>query len=177
MASFSEFANKHGVQTETQLAEKEKTAWRDIKIGEDTFSVKMIGGRKGIAVSFKLKGIALPLLGRQVDGAMSEDTLEVPTTFLDMANILTEQMYRTDMDALIFDDLLYAVKFNGEDIKDWDEFLMCNYGCVVPLLAFTIKENFDSFFTGSGMMTSFLAKFKTMLGSTKEDLPQKTTEE
>lgn len=177
MATLQQLANKAGILTEDQLAAKESLLWKDIKIGEDTYSVRMIGGRKGIAVSLKLKGIALPLIGRQVDGAMSEETLEVPTTFTDMANILTEQMYKTDMDSLIFEDLLYKVKVNNEEITDWDEYLTCNYSCIVPLIAFAIKENFESFFTGSGMMNGILAKFKGILQSNQEDIPQKTNED
>ena len=170
MSKLQDIANAQGLQTETQMTSKEAKRWRTTVIGDKRFDIKMVGGRKGISVSLKLKGILLPIIGRGFDGLKQEDYIESPRTFTDMAVLLTELLDRTDMETLIFDDLLFDVKVDGEKIEDWDDYLTANYSDLIPLLTFVVKENFQSFFTGNGMMKSIQAKLQNLWGSEQEEL-------
>lgn len=177
MSTIQEIANKHGQQSEDQMTTKEAKKWRSTVINDKRFEVKMIGGRKGISVALKLKGLLLPIIGRGFDGLKQEDYVETPSTFTDMAILLTELLDRTDMETLILDDLLHTVKVDGELISDWDDHLGANYADLIPLLTFVVKENFQSFFTGNGMMKSIQAKLQSLLGSNLVSTQDTTTED
>ena len=177
MSTIQDIANKHGQQTEEQMTTKEAKKWRTTVINDKRFDIKLIGGRKGISVSLKLKGLLLPIIGRGFDGLKQEDYIETPSTFTDMAILLTELLDRTDMEALIFDDLLFDVKIDGTPITDWDDYLTANYSDLIPLLTFVVKENFQSFFTGNGMMKNIQAKLQSLLGLNQEEVQENITPE
>lgn len=170
MSSISEMANKMGMQTQSQMSEKEAKSWRTVEINGDTYQYKLLG-RRGIKVALKLKGVALPILGKAFDGMKQDDIYEAPQTFTDMALILNEMMDKYDVESLVMDDILYDVRFNGEKI-DWDDHLMGDYSCLIPLIADALKENFGSTFTGGGMMKSIQDRVASILGSTTANLAE-----
>ena len=165
-----ELAAQHGIKTQAEVEALDSKNVKHLQIGENTYSMKLIGGRKGIQIALQLKGIALPLIGTALDGMKNEDDyIETPKTFAEMATRLSYSLAERDMDKLIFEDLLFDVKLKkkGEDtfkVIDWDEHLTGNYGDFIPLIAFSLKENFSSFFTGSGMMNVIREKIQAFLG-------------
>lgn len=180
MGFLEDLAQQHGIKTQDQINELNDRYYKHITIGDDIFKVKMLGGRKGVSIALKLKSIALPLIGQGVDGIKAEKVaFETPQTFTQMAMILCQQMEHASVETLILDDILYEVSIKDGDrwVKlDWDEFLIANYGALIPLLTFALKENFESFFTGNGMMKGILSKLRTMLTS-QEDTPENTENE
>lgn len=173
----SALAKEHGIKTQDEIQELNEKFYKHIEINGDLYKVKMIGGRKGVSVALKLKSIALPLIGQGLDGLKQENNyFEAPQTFTQMAMILTQQMEHHEIENLILDSILYEVSIKKGDkfeVIDWDEFLIANYGSLIPLLAFALKENFQSFFTGSGMMKGILSKLQNLWessqASTQED--------
>jgi hypothetical protein len=173
----AELAAKHGMVLQKEVTNKEDSKWRHVTINDNTYSVRMMGAIKGAGLAIKLKGIALPLIGKYADGVNQEDDLlNPPQTFTDMAQILTYQLENADVGDIIFSKLLKDIKFNGELVTDIDDIFSANYGDLIELVAFTIKENFGSFFTGSGLMRSVQEKMQKLLGSSQETT-QETTEQ
>lgn len=172
-----EMAQKQGIIPTQEQTEKDKRSWRSTEIDGKTVEIQMIKGRKGIGIALKLKKIALPLIARGFDDLRGDDYLEPPKTFTEMAVILSDQLERTDVDQLIFEDLLGNVKINGVLITDWDEYLMCNYGDLVPMLSFAAKENFSSFFTGAGLMNKLQTQLLSLWGSRADQQEENTTTE
>ncbi len=172
-AVITEAFAQQGIKSQAEIEALNSKSTKHIQIGDDLFQVKLIGGRKGVQIALKLKQIALPLLGRAFDGLKDEDVLiETPKTFTDMAILLNHSLDDANIDSLIFEDILFDVKLKHGDQYiqiNWDEYLIANYGCLIPLLAFAIKENFGSFFTGSGMMKGILGKITGLLGSSQDE--------
>ena len=174
MSFLTNLAQQHGIKTQDQLKELNDRYYKHIEIEDELFKVKMVGGRKGVNIALKLKSIALPLIGQGVDGVKAENmAYETPQTFTQMALMLCQQMEHASIESLILDEILYEVSIKDGDnwVKlDWDEFLIANYSTLIPLLTFALKENFQSFFTGNGMMKGILSKLRTMLSSQEDTL-------
>lgn len=178
MATLEEVARQQGILPSEEQKAKDLKGWKTTEINGKRVDIKMLKGRtKGIGTAMKLKKIALPLIGRGFDGLQEDDYLEPPKTFTEMAVILSDQMERTDIDSLIFEDLLAEVKVDGELITDWDDYLMCNYGELIPMLAFAVKENFSSFFTGVGLMKKLQAHLQNLWVSEKGSQEESTNKE
>lgn len=167
-----ELAAQHGIKTTDKIAALNEKSYKHIEVEGNLYRVKMLGGRKGVSIALRLKSIALPLIGQGFDGVKAENNfVELPRTFTQMAMILNEQMDSVGVESLIFDSILFDVSIKeGDSWKaiDWDEHLMGNYGCLIPLLTFALKENFSSFFTGSGMMKGILSKVQNLWDSNQE---------
>ena len=174
----NELAKQHGIKTQEEVQELNEKHYKHIEINGDLYKVKMIGGRKGVGIALKLKAMALPLIGQGLDGLKQENNyFEAPQTFTQMAMILAEKMEHHEIENLILDSILYEVsvkKGSKFEVIDWDEFLIANYGALIPLLAFALKENFQSFFTGNGMMKGILSKLQNLWESKQEDIPEDT---
>lgn len=178
MFDLNDLAKQHGIKTQDEIQELNEKYYKHIEINDNLYKVKMIGGRKGVGIALKLKSIALPLIGQGLDGLKQEHKyFEAPQTFTQMAMILCQQMEHNEIESLILDSILYEVSIKNNqtgkfEIIDWDEFLIANYGALIPLLAFALKENFQSFFTGNGMMKGILSKLQSLWGSSQEDIPE-----
>jgi len=158
---------EHGIKS----IEEENKSYRQIKISGTVYRLKLLCGKKGFTTALKLKKIALPLIGRGVDGLKSDDFIETPTTFTDMAMLLSNILDEQDMEDLVFNTLLKDVQIvtdKGSTNIDWDEHLMGNYACLIPLLTFSLQENFSSFFTESGMMKGILDRVSKMWRNQEE---------
>lgn len=175
MSTLEQYAQQAGVLPTQEQKDKDARAWKKTEINGKVVEVKMLKGRtQGVQVALKLKGMALPLIGRGFDGLRDEDSLEPPKTFTEMALILADQLENNDVDNLIFENLLANVKVDGLLVTDWDDYLQCNYGELVPMLSFAVKENFQSFFTGNGWMTKIQTVAQKILGL-KEDSQEEST--
>jgi len=163
-----QIAAGYGIKTQDEIEALNSKMEKHIQIGDNLYKIKLISGRKGIQIALQLQGIALPLIGRAIDGLKDEDDfIETPKTFTEMATMLTYSLGEQDMDKLIFEDILYDVRIKEGDVYkpvDWDEYLIGNYGDFIPLIAFALKENFSSFFTKSGMMKGIQEKIQAFLG-------------
>lgn len=180
MDLIKELAKQHGVKTTEEVAALNERMIKHIKIEDRLYKVEMLKGRKGFHIAWKLKDIGILLTGQAFDGLKNEDSfIEPPQTFTQLAMILCDGMDKHDVESMVLDEILANVSIkNGDDWMkvDWDEYLVANYSDLIPLLAFALKENFSSFFTGSGMMPSFLTKIMSFLGS-KEDHAEKDMKE
>lgn len=173
-----DLAAQHGIKTQEEVALLDEKFHKHVDINGQLFRVKMVGGRKGVSIALKLKSIALPLIGQGFDGIKNENAyLEAPQTFTQMAVLLNDMMERQDVENLLLDQVLHDVRIKeGDDwVKiDWDEFLIANYSVLIPLLTFALKENFQSFFTGSGMMKGILSKLQNLWDSNQESTHEDT---
>lgn len=151
--------------------------WKYTNINGELYGIKVLGARKGTPIGLKLKGIVLPMIARGIDGIKQEDMFEAPQTFTEMAYILTQQLDNIDVESLIFDGLLCDVCHQGIFVDNTDDFFAGNYGVMVELLAFSLKENFASVFTVGGLTSSFQTKIKSLLGLGKDSTPESTTQE
>lgn len=119
---------------------------------------------EGIVHGTKLLKLVLPVLGGLADEIFSEEsTKDVPQTFSEMAQRVLMQLDSFDAVALI-KRLLKDASVNGKAI-DFDEYFMGNYGELVLIVEFALKENFKSFFEGTGLKTRFF----NALGAMTED--------
>lgn len=149
--------------------------WRHTEINEELYSIELLGARKGVPIGLKLKGVVLPMIARGIDGLRDEEMFEAPQTFTELAYILTQQLESLDIENMIFDNILAKISHNGVFVEDTDEFFAANYGVMVELLAFALKENFASVFTVGGLTSNIQTKVKSLLAGFGKDSTPKDT--
>lgn len=135
------------------------------------FTVKKLRMGVGLKVAKKLNKIILPLIGGGIDGLKHDDYIHgAPKSFSTLALLLCEQLDQAQIEDLIV-VLLEDFNVDGKDV-DIDDYFSANYGELVEVLEFSLKENFKSFFTGKGIQAQLVDKLKEMLGLTQEELLQ-----
>lgn len=113
---------------------------------------------KGIVLGSKLLKLILPVLGGMADEIFSEEVKTAsPKTFTEIAQRLTMQLDNFDILEII-KELLSETAIDNQEV-DFDEYFMANYGELVAVLEFALKENFQSFFEVAGLKDRF---FKAM---------------
>lgn len=146
--------------------------------GKRTYTIKLLGGFKGIPIARRLAGVALPLIGRGADELRNDDELfEAPKTFTEMAVILMERVDGLDVEDMLFNNILVDTEVNGERIEDWDDYLTGNYGDFIELVGFALKENFQSFFTENGLIGKARQYLSKIWVSGKENTEENIVEE
>lgn len=109
----------------------------------------------GIPVARRLFNIVAPIVGGTLDGIKHDDFIHgAPKTFSELALTLCNQLGEADVSSLIF-TLLEGMEVDGKKV-DLDEYFSANYDEMIEILEVALKENFSSFFTGSGMKQRFL---------------------
>ncbi len=120
-------------------------------INNKQFSLKKLGARDGFTIGLEISKLVLPALGASVDGMRKDEIIHgAPQTFGDAAQKLVQQMGSVDV-LNIIDKMFAGMTVDDKEI-DWDEYFSGNYAEMVEVLMFTLKENFESFFTESGIV-------------------------
>jgi hypothetical protein len=98
--------------------------------------------------------VVAPAVGGTLDGMRHDDLIHgVPKTFTDMSLVVCQQLEKAEVHNLIF-ELLKSLEVDNKQV-DLDEYFAANYGEMVEVLEFALRENFQSFFTGNGMKQRF----------------------
>ncbi len=128
----------------------------------NTVSIKLLKTTAGIAVAKKLLNVIAPAVGGAADG-MRHDALVhgAPTSFTDMALTLCDQIDKLQIENVIA-VLLDEVYINGDPIN-FEEYFQANYGELIEILEFALKENFQTFFTGKGIKARFLTAIQGLI--------------
>lgn len=128
---------------------------KEITIDGNKYHINTLRGRDGYRISMQLSKVFLPLLGQTFDASRHDDVFHgAPKTFTDMAMILCNQLDKVDTESIIFDNLLKGLIKNGQPC-DIDSEIQTRFDILFELVAFAIKENFGSLFSGKGLFSRF----------------------
>lgn len=124
--------------------------------------IKILNTFAGIAVARKLLKVIAPALGGAADGLRHDDVIHgAPKSFTTLALTLCDQIDKAQVEDLIV-VLLEDLSIDGKDV-DVDEYFAANYGELIEILEFALRENFSTFFTGKGIKARFLKVVQTMM--------------
>jgi len=157
--------------------EQQSKYMRDGKLSSGKkFTVKILRTMAGITVARKLNKIILPLIGGGADGLKHDDYIHgAPQSFTNLALLLCEQLDKAQIEDLII-VLLEDLSIDGKDVNI-DDYFAANYGELVEILEFSLKENFGSFFTGKGIQALLTKKIKGLWDNTQSELSDKSETE
>lgn len=128
----------------------------------DKAEITLIPATKALGLAKKLLNIIAPAVGGTLDGLRHDDYIHgAPRSFTDMALTLTQKIDESQLEDIIV-ALMYGLKVNGEDVN-FDEYFTGNYGTMIELVEFSLRENFETFFTGKGIKARFLKTIQIML--------------
>lgn len=137
-------------------------------INDKVFTFKILGARDGFNMGIQISKLILPAIGASVDGIKSQSkavdivaesqdenkVLDVLTksnnTFADAAMKLVDQMDNVDVLAIV--DKMFKDMLVDDKEENWDEYFAGNYGEMLEVLTWLLKENFASFFSQSGIL-------------------------
>lgn len=126
-----------------------------------SYTIQILKGRTGMRIGTKLLKTAGPVMGKVADSLLAEDAdlYGEDNKFEKVAEAIMGCLDDLEFDKLVDDLLAYAKVQEPDQLPrdlNIDEDFAANYGELVELLAFSIKENFGSLFTGK--LTSRLFK-------------------
>lgn len=124
---------------------------RQKKINDKTFQIYLLPTGKGLKTAKTLAQTFLPMWGEFMS-SMQRGELDYHM----LAMSLAAELESFEVETLIR-DLLKELSVDGQEVK-FDEYFMGNYGELVEVVAFAIKENFSSFFAAKGLFESLLPK-------------------
>ena len=124
-----------------------KAGIRNITLGGNTYSIKLLSAFKGFAVGMKLIKTCLPALGAYFDSDKREEYMlpEEESLFTEMALLLVTQTDKLDIEDII-ETITKDSLCNGTPI-DVDEHFRGDLKNFMELLQFSLKENFGGLFT------------------------------
>lgn len=143
-----------------QIADKNRRE-KKLESGK-TVSIKLLRTTIGIAVAKKLLNLVAPAVGGAADGMRHDDFVHgAPKSFTHLALTLCDQLDKVQIESIIT-VLLEDMYIDGNEIN-YDEYFMANYGELIEILEFALRENFNTFFTGKGIKARFLKTIQGML--------------
>lgn len=134
-----------------------KTKYSETKLSNNKqISIRLLPAiTQGIPVARRLLNVIAPVVGGTLDGLKHDDIIHgAPKTFSELSLVICQQLEKADASNLVF-TLLDGMEVEGQAI-DLDEYFSANYGEMMEVLEFALRENFESFFTGNGMKQRFL---------------------
>lgn len=152
------------IKTALQKFRREKTLESGKKV-----QIKMLRTTAGIAVAKKLLNLVAPAIGGAADGMRHDDMIHgAPKSFTHLALTMCEQIDKVQIENIIT-VLLEDMTIDGKEI-DYEEYFSANYGELIEILEFSLRENFETFFTGKGLKARFLKTIQgVVLGQTPEE--------
>lgn len=120
-------------------------------INEKQYQIYLLPTGEGLRIAKTLAQTFLPMWGEFL-GAYNTGELD----YHSLALALVTELESFDVEALTR-RLLKELSVNGAEIN-FDEYFRGNYGELVEITAFAIKENFGSFFAAKGLFASLLPK-------------------
>lgn len=149
---------------------------RKLEKNNKTYQLTVLRAGEGYALALKLLKLILPAIGKGVDGLQHDDVIHgAPSTFSELALTITEQMDKANV-LEITQTLLKDVAVDGQSIE-FDEYFAANYGELLLLLEWSLKENFGSFFTENGLQTRFMSLVQNLTGKTEESGQEESKEQ
>lgn len=116
---------------------------RSTIIKDIEYQIYVLPAGEGFVMANKLLKVVAPALAAiATSGGEMKD--------LDLSKVATElvaNMDKLDTTAIVA-RLLKDMSANGQSVV-FDTYFMCNYGVLLDLIIFTLKENFSSFFESS----------------------------
>lgn len=126
-----------------------------VTINDDSYTVHLLPTTIGLAMSLEIGKLLMPSLGAGIDGFRHDEILHgAPTTFADLGKLLVLQMGEVKIVEMV-KALLSKSEINGKQL-DFEKHFSGNYGALIQLVEFALRENFESFFTESGLQTRFV---------------------
>lgn len=148
---------------------------RQIVIGDKTYGIQLLPATAGLQLGNRLiKGFA-PTLGVFLDNEENTEFSLEQTLFTDAAIALTRHMDDMDVVAII-KGMLAGLTCNAKPVE-FDQEFRGNYGTLMAIVEFALKENFSDFFTdylkAKGLDTETLRSLMVR----KADTPEKSDSE
>ncbi|QUF70051.1 phage tail assembly chaperone [Vibrio fluvialis] len=109
---------------------------------------------KGITIGMKLGKTFLPSIGQFLDGSSTGAGIHYES----LALSLVQELDNFEILPII-SELLKEMAIDGQEVN-LDDYFMANYGELLEILVFALKENFSSFFAASGLLEQFLPNSK-----------------
>lgn len=132
-----------------QSAALKNSGVRQTIIGDSEYVIKLLPATKGLEMGNRLIKAFGTALGVILDSNSREEIdeyfLEESTLFTDLAIAVCAKLDELNIIVTV-KDLLAGSYVNGQPL-DFDSHFMANYGNLVCLVEFALKENFGDFFT------------------------------
>lgn len=134
----------------------------------DVASIKLIPATKALGLAKKLLAIIAPAVGGTLDGLRHDEYLHgAPKSFTDMALTLVQQLDNAQIENIIM-ALTYGleIKVKGSTESkevEFDDYFTGNYGALIEIVEFSLRENFSTFFTGKGIKARFLKAIQMLM--------------
>lgn len=145
---------------------------RSIDINDKTYRIQVLGGLEGIRMGNKLLKVILPVLGGGLDGLKADDTFETPKTWTNLTLLICDKIDDLNVEELITTLLKgCTVIENGQVPRDININIdfMANYGELVLLIEFALKENFGSLFTEKGILQSLTKVMSKLVDNSPQE--------
>lgn len=137
--------------------------FRTITIENVQYQIKLLDGLTGFRTAKDLGKILLPLVGESFDASRHDDVFHgAPKTFTQMALMLLQQIDSVNIEEIIFSRLFAYLVVDGEAVKLQD-LIVGNYGILIDLVAFAIKENYGDLFAGKDLISRFQGVVQQMV--------------
>ena len=120
--------------------------YRNISLGGKTYSIKLLPASTGFTVATLLLKTFLPAIGSWVDSQEREGLVlpEEENVYAEIAMLLCTQMDKIDLLSIVQTLLSEAAVNNAK--FNFDIEFRGNYGNLIALIEFALKENFKDFF-------------------------------
>lgn len=120
---------------------------RQTTINGRSYSIQLLPGTVGLNTAQKIIKALGPALGVILDSPNQDEVVfaEDNTFFTDVAIAIVSSLDNLDLEHTV-KNLLMNSYCDGQKI-DFDKHFMGNYGNMIALVEFTMKENFGDFFT------------------------------
>lgn len=116
--------------------------------GEDIdVTLYLLRAFRGLFLARQLGKVLLPVLGSFMAPTEEEEDEDPSVDFSKVAETLVESIDSIDVESLV-KELLDGITIDGIEVN-LDEYFMANYGLLLEIVAFSLQENFQSFFTSS----------------------------
>ena len=144
------------------------TTIKDSNGVEKKVSIRVLPMTQGITVAKKLLAVIAPAVGGAFDGMRHDDYIHgAPKSFSNLALLLCEQIDKIEIEKLIA-ALLFNIEVDGQEVI-LDEYFSANYGELIEILEFALKENFSTFFTASGIKARLLGTIQNLMAGIPQE--------
>lgn len=144
---------------------------RQLTLNGKVYSIKLLPASKGMSVSSRLIKALGPAFGVMLDSNNEDLFPEQVSMFTDLAIAIVRQLDELQLETTI-KELLGCLSCDGQTVN-FDEHFAGNYGELIAVTEYALKENFGDFFTeylrAKGLETHTL---REMLLKNKVEIPE-----
>lgn len=125
-------------------------------------TIRKLPAMEGIKIGNRLIKVILPAIGGTFDGLRHDDILHgSPKSFSHLALIICDQIDKIGIEDLIL-KLTEGMFIDGNPVE-FNQYFSANYGELVEILEFALRENFGSFFTQNGIIPRLMESLMGMM--------------